>query len=292
MQRKFTDIENSGMAYVYEHWRPDTNQCFWVGKGTTFRYRVYRRNRHYNNIAAKLKKYGLKIEVRFVAAGLSDEDAYQVEIDRILFWKEHGVPLTNAATGGRGGMSGIKRSTEARAKQSATIKINGRSEAQVKSDLVRLEWARSEEGREFVRQLHTGRKRPPETGAKISSAMIAIGHKPPGNKGIKTSDATKAKQSAAKTPEARAVISAIVKEKWQEPGERERRSAAMSISNTGRIVTGAARESLSKAMTAERQYALQEAARKMRADPQKYESWRASLRTAAALRVTRKAQNK
>lgn len=270
MRRIFTDIENSGLAYVYEHWRPDKNQCFWVGKGTRTRYRIYKRNPHYNNIVAKLRKAGLKLEVRFVATDLSDEDAYEIEIERMAFWKEQGVILTNTATGGRGGMSGIPRSVESREKQSKTT--SGRKLSPKHAAAI-AERNRTPERREAVRLLHTGRKRPPETGAKIRAAMIAIGHKPPGNKGRKTSEETKAKQSAAKTPEIRAALSAKTTAAWQEPGERERRSAAMSISNTGRIVTASAKESLSKALTPERQAVMQEASRQMKEDPERRQAW-------------------
>ena len=55
--------------YVYEHWRPDTGACFYVGKGNGDRaFRVKKnRNRHHANIVAKLEKDSLQVEVRGAA---------------------------------------------------------------------------------------------------------------------------------------------------------------------------------------------------------------------------------
>jgi hypothetical protein len=64
--------------YVYEHWRPDKDVCFYVGKGKDGRANVFsRKNAHYNSIVAKLARLGMCVEVRLVA----DE--------RIVPWKSH-----------------------------------------------------------------------------------------------------------------------------------------------------------------------------------------------------------
>lgn len=283
--RKFAEIEDSGLAYVYEHWRPDTGTCFWVGKGTTIRYRIYKRNRHYNSIAAKLRAAGLKIEVRFVATHLSDEQAYSIEMKRIEFWKAQDVKLANKAIGGRGGMSGVSRSPESRAKQSATMRGRKLAPDHVQQICDRV---RSPEGRAFTRALHTGRKRPPETGERISigvkkswedpdvraNHLAGIENRPP------TSEEARAKMRAAQTPERRAALAEIVSAKWDEPGERERRSAAMSVANRKRPVTEKQREAGRATMTPEHNAVMRVAFEEKMKDPAARAEWCANLSAA------------
>lgn len=91
------------MAYVYEHWRPDTNTCFYVGKGNGKRGHLIwgvRRNEHHHRIVEKLRRNGLKVEVRIILDSLSDEDAFKMEQERIAFY---GIEnLTNQTAGGDG----------------------------------------------------------------------------------------------------------------------------------------------------------------------------------------------
>lgn len=88
--------------YVYEHWRLDKDECFYVGKGKGKRaYSVVGRNQHWKNIVSKLEKEGSAWEVRIVKSGLSEEDAFSLEIDRINFWISK-VDLSNKTGGGLG----------------------------------------------------------------------------------------------------------------------------------------------------------------------------------------------
>src|SRR5271170_1436915 len=90
--------------YVYEHWRPDTNVCFYVGKG--MRKRAYEIKREYNpkytRIIDKLRSLGLTIEVKFIASNLEEKDAFRIEVDRITLWRTLGVDLANLTDGGEG----------------------------------------------------------------------------------------------------------------------------------------------------------------------------------------------
>ena len=91
------------MFYVYEHWRPDLDLPFYVGKGSGLRCDPARtRNVHHTRIKKKLRSLGMCVEVRMVAHGLTEEAALQLEIERIAFWKANGVYLTNATAGGDG----------------------------------------------------------------------------------------------------------------------------------------------------------------------------------------------
>lgn len=90
--------------YVYEHWRPDKDVCFYVGKGLGRRAHVmYGRNRYHNRIQDKLARLGMCVEVRLVAEGLTEIDAHATEIARIAFWRSNGTKLANLTDGGEGG---------------------------------------------------------------------------------------------------------------------------------------------------------------------------------------------
>lgn len=110
----------SDAFYVYEHWRPDTNECFYVGKGKANRaYRVTpgsrKRNWRYQNIVAKVQRLGLDIDIRIITGLLSEADAFRQEAARIAYWRSIGVDLVNITTGG-GGTAGLSPSAEARRK--------------------------------------------------------------------------------------------------------------------------------------------------------------------------------
>jgi hypothetical protein len=118
--------------YVYEHWRTDRDECFYVGKGRAGRaYEMKTRNRHHKAIQAKVSREGFAIEVRMVATGLTEDNAFALEIERIAFWRASGVDLTNMTNGGEGS-SGHQPSDEARQKMSLFQK--GRSPRKPHSD--------------------------------------------------------------------------------------------------------------------------------------------------------------
>ena len=100
--------------YVYEHWRLDTETCFYVGKGTGDRAYRKNRNNHWRNIVAKLERTGSAYEVRFVATGISEQAAFDLEAQRILFWRDI-VDLANKTDGGEG-CAGLSHSPETREK--------------------------------------------------------------------------------------------------------------------------------------------------------------------------------
>ena len=163
------------MFYVYEHWRPDTNTCFYVGKGSRYRANSVDRphNRRHAFVVAKLATNGLKVEVRFVCRDMSENDAFAMERERIAYWRSVGASLVNKTDGGDG-PSGFRHSDEAKEK---------------------------------IRAAHLGRKRSAETCARIGDATRGK------NIGKKATDETRAKMSAAQkgrvvSPEVRAKISA------------------------------------------------------------------------------------
>jgi hypothetical protein len=95
------------MFYVYEHWRPDRDECFYVGKGMGGRANKMRdRNLHHRAIVKKLSALGMAVEVRMVATGLDEETAFEIEVERIAFWRAAGIDLANKTNGGDG-VSGL-----------------------------------------------------------------------------------------------------------------------------------------------------------------------------------------
>ena len=89
---------------LYEHWRLDRDECFYVGIGKAKGrpYDMKKRNRHHKAIVAKAFREGFAIEVRIVAMGLSWTDACDLEVERIRFWRDAGADLANIAIGGNG----------------------------------------------------------------------------------------------------------------------------------------------------------------------------------------------
>lgn len=106
--------------YVYEHWRPDRDECFYVGKGKGGRANELRHNRSrlHKFIQAKLSRLGTAVEVRVVAAGLSEPEAFAMERERIAFWRADGADLANWTNGGEG-PSGYKQTPEHRQRRAA-----------------------------------------------------------------------------------------------------------------------------------------------------------------------------
>lgn len=93
---------------VYTHTRPDTNEIFYVGKGTGKRMKCRtNRNIHWKRIVDKAN--GFKYDV--LAKNLTEQEALNFEILMIKKMKEAGFSLCNMTTGGDG-LSGFKHSPE------------------------------------------------------------------------------------------------------------------------------------------------------------------------------------
>lgn len=112
-------MNTENVYYVYEHWRPDTGACFYVGKGKGKRAWDLKRmrNKHFCAVVAKLARAGMAVDVRVIARDLAEEDALQLEIKTIALRRT--PALTNLTEGG----DGMTRPTAAtRAKISASQK--------------------------------------------------------------------------------------------------------------------------------------------------------------------------
>jgi hypothetical protein len=207
-------MANAQIFYVYEHWRLDRDECFYVGKGRGRRaYARDGRNTHWTNIVSKLERTGFGYEVRMVTTGLTEQEAFDLEVERISFWKDK-VDLSNKTNGGDG-VSGLIMSDEAKQKMSA--KAKGRPG--VKSMLGRKH---SDETRKKMSFAHKGKKKSLEHSVKVGLA----------HKGRKLSDDHKAKMSKAKqgislSEAHRAKLSEAAKRQWSDPMKRPNRNQKM-----------------------------------------------------------------
>jgi len=209
--------------YVYEHWRLDRDECFYVGKGSGNRaYIMVARNRHHKAIVAKLNRIGSAMEVRIVASGLTEEDAFSLESERINFWEIAGVDLCNMTKGGEGA-SGYVFTEEQLAK------VRGRKQSP--------EWVEKRVAG------NRGRKKSPELCKKISERQI----------GKIISQETREKISKANKGRKRSP-DFIEKQRARWPAEAvaewRAKMDAMRIENGGWPVSESTRKKLSDAMKA------------------------------------------
>lgn len=149
---------------VYEHWRPDTNACFYVGKGNVKRANLVSRkeNSRHSRVVAKLKRQGLCVEVRFYAKALTEPEAFRLEVARIAELRDAGVDLCNFTNGGEGA-SGNRHSDESKLKISVALK--GVAGAALRGRKL------PQHHREKIAEANRGRTVSEETRAKISAAQ-------------------------------------------------------------------------------------------------------------------------
>lgn len=170
--------------YVYEHWRPDEGVIFYVGKGHARRaYDWHRgRNRWHRFIVEKLRKSGLKVEVRIVHSAMEETEALAKEREMIAHWRSLGADLVNLTDGGEG-PSGLKHTEEW--KQANSLRMTGRkmsSEARANMSRAAMGNTRAKgckRARHLVEALiarNTGRVVSAETRAKMSQSRKGIGH--------------------------------------------------------------------------------------------------------------------
>ena len=147
------------MFYVYEHWRPDRDECFYVGKGKAGRANsMSKRNLHHKAIQTKLHRLGLAVEVKFVSFGLTEEQAFNLEKERISFWRGIGLDLANLTSGGDG-ISNFSHSEKTKIKMSVSAKKANTPEVRKKKSDSRKGIVFSEETRKKISKSLIGQKR-------------------------------------------------------------------------------------------------------------------------------------
>ena len=175
--------------YVYEHWRPDKAQCFYVGKGTGDRaYKMHHRSAHHKRLQSKLLRSGFKVLVKIVAVYDVEAAAFEAEKALIARYRAQGVELVNHTHGGEG-RSGYRLSDESkkrisehhRGKPKSAEQRRKMSEAHkghIVSDVTRAKISArhtgrtiSDEQKEQLRRINLGKKMSPEACAKLSAVQ-------------------------------------------------------------------------------------------------------------------------
>lgn len=96
------------MPVLYEHWRPDLNECFYVGvswaQENTRPYDMENRNYRHINVQAELREKNIKVEIRVQSfPNFTKEKLENLEILMIAHWRQYiGDRLTNIHPGGGG----------------------------------------------------------------------------------------------------------------------------------------------------------------------------------------------
>jgi len=154
--------------YVYEHWRPDTGTCFYVGKGKDKRAWDMKnmRNRHHMAITSKLTSLGFCVDVRIVVDQISEETALNLEIDRIAMY---GMDNLSNMTSGGDGLRNLSKETREKISLSQKIRYAkpGAKEALSRQNKGRIT---SEETKLKLSAISKGRRHSIETIEKIKIA--------------------------------------------------------------------------------------------------------------------------
>lgn len=156
--------------YIYEHWRPDTGVCFYVGKGRKRRaWDMTKRNFVHKAITSKLTSIGLAVDIRVVATGMTNAEAGTAEIARLKLYNRH--RLANLTDGGAG-PSGRVLSAEARKRISEAQKGRIRTpEFRAKVAAQRLGSTHTLETRAKLSLISKGKRHTPTAKAKLSTAL-------------------------------------------------------------------------------------------------------------------------
>lgn len=135
--------------YVYCHFRDDTKDVFYVGKGQGCRRnKTHGRSKFWKNIVKKSGGFYSEI----IAQNLTEEEAFSFEKLLILKLKEEGAKLCNLTDGGDG-VSGHRHTKETREKISTALKGRVSHNKGKKASL---------ESRQKMRQAKLGVKQSPE----------------------------------------------------------------------------------------------------------------------------------
>jgi len=114
-----TSVHILNKFYVYEHIRLDTNEVFYVGKGTgrrAYESKGDRRSEHWKRVHNKAGS-----SVKLLIENVDEELAFLIEIERIDQLKRLNAPLINKTVGGDGA-TGYKHSDFSKSKISMSHK--------------------------------------------------------------------------------------------------------------------------------------------------------------------------
>ena len=158
--------------YVYEHWRTDTDKCFYVGKGCGMRAldKKKDRNIHYMRVAAKLAASGHEVKIVIYCDGMDEASAFNMEMERIAFWRSQGVQLCNLTIGGDG-IKGIGEETLSKMRASSKKRWQNPENRKRASETTKKKMQNSENRAKCINNL--GQKMPDKIREKISKERLS-----------------------------------------------------------------------------------------------------------------------
>lgn len=146
--------------YVYEHLRADTGEVFYVGKGRGYRAHVFNRH-HRSEWWQRTREKAGGFEVRFVNDGMTEAEAFDLEVRHIAILRQRGAALCNMTDGGDG-ISGCERTPEWRAKIGAAHRgkvVSEEARRNISESRRAVGCTLTEEGRKRISATHRGQRR-------------------------------------------------------------------------------------------------------------------------------------
>lgn len=171
--------------YTYAHYKADTKEIFYIGKGSGKRaFLKYKRSAHWNSI---VEKHGLLVEI--LARWQTEDQSLEHEKFLISTFRSMGFTLCNMTAGGDG-VTSESWTPEMRARLSKS-KLGTKLTDETRKRMSKSATGRpmSKEAIEKSAAFHRGRKRGEETIKKMSDALKGK------NIGRFTSEETRAKLS-------------------------------------------------------------------------------------------------
>jgi hypothetical protein len=163
-------LTKSTSYMTYAHYRNDTNQIFYIGKGSGNRpFNTFNRSKYWKSVA---EKHGYSIKI--LAQWNNENDAFVHEEFLISYFRNAGHPLVNSSSGGRGGSTGAIRTQEFKDQVSARFKgIPKTEETKKKLSLAKLGksgYIRTQEWKDNISKRLTGKRKSDEHKKKISES--------------------------------------------------------------------------------------------------------------------------
>ena len=157
---------------TYAHYRNDTKQIFYIGKGSGNRpFNTSNRSKYWKSVA---EKHGHSVEI--LAQWNNENDAFLHEEFLISYFKDAGHPLVNASSGGRGGSTGATRTQEFKNQISLRFKgIPKSEETRKKLSLAKLgkpSYVRTQEWKDNISKKLTGKPKSDEHKKKVSESKL------------------------------------------------------------------------------------------------------------------------
>jgi hypothetical protein len=164
--------------YTYIHRKADTNEIFYVGKGKERRaWSTSKRNAHWHNI---VQKHGVTVEI--VANWRSSKEALDHEVFLIWCLRDMGIALCNMTRGGDGlcdptqevrdKIAESLRGRPGRPMGESTKKIMSESRKGIGNPMFGRKITEEAKKKRLQTLMASGYKPSPETGKKISDALI------------------------------------------------------------------------------------------------------------------------